>query len=67
MISGDVGEDAGKIWRYLDQHGQSSFSAILKGAKLKQRAADRAIGWLTREGKLEFGRDKNAELISLLR
>jgi hypothetical protein len=61
-----IGEAAGKIWRYLDHHGKSSFASILKGTKLKQREADRAIGWLAREGKIRFEKDKNAEIISII-
>jgi hypothetical protein len=60
-----IGENAGKIWSYLKAHGQCSFNKLCKGAKLKDREADRAIGWLAREGKVKIGKDKNAELISL--
>ena len=59
------GEAAGIIWEFLNQNGPSSFSAIQKGVHLKQRQVDRAIGWLDREGKLEFSKDKNAEIIFL--
>jgi Winged helix-turn-helix domain (DUF2582) len=60
-----TGEAAGMVWDFLDKNGVSSFSAIQKSTNLKQRQADRAIGWLDREGKLEFSKDKNAEMISL--
>ncbi len=61
----NTGEAAGRIWEFLNQNGPSSFSAIQKEVHLKQRQADRAIGWLDREGKLEFSKNKNAEMISL--
>jgi hypothetical protein len=60
-----IGTAAGKIWHYLQSNGQSSFSNIVKGTKLKEREANRAIGWLAREGKIHFAKDKNRELISL--
>ncbi len=61
----ETGESAGRIWEFLNKNGPSSFAAILKGTKLKQRQADRGIGWLDREEKLEFYKDKNAEMIAL--
>jgi hypothetical protein len=60
-----IGESAGKIWRYLEQHGRSSFSQVVKGTKLNQRTADRAVGWLAREGKIRIEKDKNAEILCI--
>ncbi|HUT52232.1 MAG TPA: winged helix-turn-helix domain-containing protein [bacterium] len=60
-----IGDNAGKVWHYLKVNGQCSFNKLVKGAKLKDREADRAIGWLAREGKLKIVKDKNAELISI--
>jgi hypothetical protein len=62
----EIGDAAGKVWRHLDKHGRTSFAALCKAAKLKSREADRAIGWLAREGKIKLEREKNAELISLV-
>ena len=62
-----IGEFAGKIWHYLDHHGRSSFAQVLKGTKLKQRDADRGVGWLAREGKIRLEKDKNAEMLSLIK
>lgn len=61
-----IGESAGKIWRYLNQHGRCSFSQACKGAKLKPRDADRAVGWLAREGKIRIEKDKNAEMLCII-
>jgi hypothetical protein len=62
-----IGEAAGKIWHFLDHHGRTSFAQVLKGTKLKPRDADRAVGWLAREGKICLEKDKNAEMLSLVK
>ena len=61
-----IGEAAGVIWGYLDRNGNISTAALVKGTKLKQREADRAIGWLAREGKIRIEKTKKGELISLV-
>jgi hypothetical protein len=65
-MSWEIGENAGKVWQYLNQNGRQSFNALCKATKLKPREADRALGWLAREGKVAFEKEKNAEMISLI-
>ncbi len=64
-MTDSIGECAGVVWRYLSDHGECSFSKLLKGTGLKQREADRAVGWLAREGKVGIRKEKNAEIITL--
>ncbi|MBI4727282.1 winged helix-turn-helix domain-containing protein [candidate division TA06 bacterium] len=60
-----IGENAGKIWKTLDQKGPSNIAALKKAAKLDDKSLYFALGWLAREDKIAFTRDKRQILISL--
>jgi len=60
-----IGEDAGRVYEFLRGKGQVAIKEIVKGTRLKQQEADRAIGWLGREGKILIDREKKEELIAL--
>lgn len=46
----EIGITAGDIWHYLDQHGKSSLSKIVKGIDTERERVLMSIGWLAREG-----------------
>ena len=46
----EIGISAGDIWHYLDQHGKSSLSKVLKGIDTEREQVLMSIGWLAREG-----------------
>jgi hypothetical protein len=50
----EIGESAGKVWQYLNEHPASTPEQINKVLKLKENLLYMAIGWLAREGKLAF-------------
>lgn len=52
-----IGINAGKLWTLLRHEGGKSPYAIGKTLGLKTPDVDRAIGWLAREGKLQFQTD----------
>ncbi|WP_198244803.1 winged helix-turn-helix domain-containing protein [methane-oxidizing endosymbiont of Gigantopelta aegis] len=60
-----IGKAAGKIWEYLDKNGEASVSKITKETGLNRNDAQRAIGWLAKEGKLNFETQGRSELLSL--
>ncbi|MCK5830824.1 MAG: winged helix-turn-helix domain-containing protein [Methylococcales bacterium] len=64
-MSNTTGDAAGKIWQYLDTHGSSSVSKVTKETGLNKNEAQRAIGWLTKEDKLDFEMEGRTELLSL--
>ena len=64
-MKADIGESAGVLWNYLHKHGEVALTALAKDAKLNQRQADRAIGWLAREGKVQIRTEARQELVSL--
>lgn len=64
-MSEAIGEAAGKIWQYLDTNGPTSVSKVTKETGLNRNEAQRAIGWLSKEGKLNFEMEGRTELLSL--
>ncbi len=46
----EIGIVAGEIWHHLDEHGESSFSSMLKAMQRPKELALMSLGWLAREG-----------------
>ena len=46
----EIGITAGDIWHYLDEHGKSTLSQIIKGIDTERERVLMSIGWLAREG-----------------
>jgi len=65
MTETTIGAAAGAIWEYLDKNGATSVSKVTKETGVSRNDAQRAIGWLAKEGKLNFEMDKRTELLSL--
>ena len=60
-----MGEDAGRVWEYLNKNGDASTTQLAKGLKTTTPKIHRALGWLAREGKIQIERVKGIEQISL--
>ena len=65
MVTDEIGHMAGKVWRTLSSEGEMSVAALKKAIGAKDVIADWAIGWLAREGKVAFRREKNVLRIRL--
>jgi hypothetical protein len=50
----EIGENAGRIWNYLNLNGQTIISSIKKSVQLKNEELCSAIGWLSCENKIKF-------------
>lgn len=61
-----VGAAAGKIWTFLSENGSASASKLAESTGLDKNDVQRAIGWLSREGKLNVERKGKNEFFSLL-
>lgn len=46
----EIGIVAGEIWHYLDEHGEVSLSALVKGIDKPRDNILMSLGWLAREG-----------------
>jgi hypothetical protein len=60
-----IGNAAGNIWEYLSHHGETPLRGLERGTKLSSRLVLMGLGWLAREGKLNFVQDRNTMKISL--
>lgn len=60
-----IGESAGTVWNYLREHPDARLEKLAQELKLKQSLVLMAIGWLAREGKLDFKEDKKKMKLSL--
>ncbi len=52
MLQKEIGDAAGKLWRFLEKNGPASLSKIKKNLDLPPSLIERSIGWLARENKL---------------
>jgi len=53
-----IGEAAGKVWQALNSKGAMTRNEIAKATGVASEFLNMAIGWLAREGKLNFGKGK---------
>lgn len=65
MENDNIGENAGKVWRFLSESGGQSTASIAKTTGLKSDEVLKAIGWLAREGKVTGAQEGRAYLYSL--
>ncbi|MFW5450704.1 MAG: winged helix-turn-helix domain-containing protein [Methylophagaceae bacterium] len=64
-MADSIGTAAGIVWQYLNKKGESSVTKITKETKLDAKTTQRAIGWLSAEGKLAIDTQGRTEVISL--
>lgn len=60
-----IGEAAGKIWQFLDKHGEASVNKVTTETGLSKNDVQRGIGWLAKEGKLNVVINGRVETLSL--
>ncbi|MDY3267419.1 MAG: winged helix-turn-helix domain-containing protein [Phocaeicola sp.] len=61
-----IGNNAGIVWRLLNNGKKWSYDEIKKASGLSDRDLNLAIGWLAREDKIYFETDKqNSEFMYL--
>jgi hypothetical protein len=61
-----IGNDAGRIWKVLDEQGTKSVKELKKATKLVDKEIYAALGWLAREEKLTFNQENDDLYISLV-
>ncbi|MFP4038346.1 MAG: winged helix-turn-helix domain-containing protein [Candidatus Nanohaloarchaea archaeon] len=49
-----IGELAGEVYDFLEEAGEASLSQISREVEGPQSKVNMAVGWLAREGNLEF-------------
>jgi predicted transcriptional regulator len=66
MIKDQIGTNAGKIWHFLNENGESNISEIKKALSMKSSEVRMALGWLARENKVFFLADEDHIRVILL-
>jgi len=66
MIKDQIGENAGRIWHFLNQNGESNLSEIKNALGMKGSDVRMALGWLAREGKVFFFAEEDHLRVILL-
>ena len=59
-----IGENAGLVWGAL-QNGAQGLKALKKATKLKNEELFLALGWLAREGKVNFKETEADTIVAL--
>jgi hypothetical protein len=52
----EIGETAGKVWKFLNEKGETNLTQLKKGVKADPNLILQAIGWLAREDKLQINK-----------
>jgi hypothetical protein len=60
-----IGQNAGAVWKLLNAKGEQNISSLKKLAKLDDKQLYLALGWLAREEKVKFTRNKGSILVAL--
>lgn len=60
-----IGENAGIIWRKLENRGNLTFEELQTETGLDQADVLLAIGWLAREDKISFNMESGITSVSL--
>jgi hypothetical protein len=61
----EIGIIAGEIWHYLDQHGEVTLSALVKGIDKPRDEVLMSLGWLGREGHVVLRKSNGEYYVSL--
>jgi Winged helix-turn-helix domain (DUF2582) len=61
----EIGETAGAIWQALSSDGPRTFAALMEEVDAPQSIFFMAVGWLSREDKLQIEPANGDYLISL--
>ena len=59
-----IGINAGLVWQAL-QSGEMEVKAVKKATKLTEKDLNLALGWLAREGKVNFNEVEKELFVSL--
>ncbi len=61
----NIGHIAGTIWHYLEENNEATVTKITREIGETERSVLMGVGWLAREGKLNFNQRKQGTYITL--
>ena len=65
MLTAQIGEDAGIVWRALEGKGSMNTEELQEVTNLDTIAVCAAIGWLAREGEISFTKENGVTTVRL--
>jgi hypothetical protein len=60
-----IGDTAGMLWHYLNDHGPRTVSQLVKDVDAPRDVIMQAVGWLAREGKVLIEEDRGKKTVGL--
>lgn len=60
-----IGEVAGEVWKYLHENGAVTLSKLAREIDGPRDLVMQGVGWLAREGKVEFHEGSRSKMICL--
>ncbi len=60
-----IGIVSGIVWEYLKENGSVTLSKLARDVDAPRDLVMQGVGWLAREGKVEFHEGTRSKLISL--
>jgi len=64
-LESEIGLAAGEVYRFLEKKGTSTLTQLRRELPLERAVVDQAVGWLARESKLSFAKDRRTTVIGL--
>ena len=61
----NIGSVAGAIWHYLENNNEATVTKLTREIGENERTVLMGVGWLAREGKLDFDKRKQGTYITL--
>ena len=61
----NIGNVAGAIWHYLEINNEASVTKLTREVGENERTVLMGVGWLAREGKLDFEKRKQGIYVTL--
>ena len=61
----NIGHIAGAIWHYLEENNEATVTKMTREIGETERSVLMGVGWLAREGKLDFETRKQGTYITL--
>ena len=61
----NIGSVAGMIWHYLEDNNEATITKLTREIGENERTVLMGVGWLAREGKLDFEKRKQGTYLTL--
>lgn len=61
----EIGNGAAQVWGYLGMKGRAKVSSLPRALKIRSAVAYQSIGWLAREGKVQFELNGEKQYVAL--